>query len=200
MAILYVPTKNSLFVEPNHLSAQRTGQIYAQSKATKESTSTSSGSNAMVLSQLKDRPYNGLFFKINPIDNIAYTDGTNIKGEYLLNFSEVKVYDERKTMGDFNLSFDDCLDGEYYPRLLKTNTGDVYTTNCVFEMVENTLIKAMQTGQSMIDISVGDLLVVDNGMLTKKAEPAATDMVWQIKEITTAPNGIDDAVKIVRVQ
>ena len=133
-------------VEPNHLSAQRNGQIYAQLPL---------DSNIAILE-------NGQFMKYD------YANGkvglTGDVSEFFLVFNEVKVYDERETTKDFAMIKGNYVDGEIYPRLFKTNVGDIYTTNCVG--AANTSKDAEYAG---IDLAVGDKLKVDTstGYLVK---------------------------------
>lgn len=102
-------------VEPNHLSAQRTGQIYAQLPA---------ASDIDILE-------NGMFVKYDLANGEVNYTGV---GEWMLVFNEIKLYDERKqnykdyamVKGDFNY-------GVMVPRVFKTNIGDIYTTNMVAE-------------------------------------------------------------------
>lgn len=99
-------------VEPNHLSAQRTGQIYAQLPA------------AAAITVLE----NGMFAKYDyEAGEVNFTGD----GEWMLVFNEVKLYSARETLKDFALKKTDAVDGEIVPRLFKTNVGDIYTTNCV---------------------------------------------------------------------
>lgn len=99
-------------VEPNHLSAQRTGQIYAQLPAVAAIT---------VLE-------NGMFAKYDYENEEVNFTGD---GEWMLVFNEVKLYGTRETYKDFALKAADAVDGVIVPRLFKTNVGDIYTTNCV---------------------------------------------------------------------
>ena len=70
------------------------------------------------------------------------------------------------------------------PRLLKTNVGDIYTTNFIGEET----------------VALKDKLVPNNkGILTKKAAPAAADMVWQVVKIYTMPDH-QPGVKLMRIQ
>ena len=102
-------------VEPNHLSAQRTGQIYAQLPANSDI----------------ERLENGMFVKYDLANGEVNYSGV---GEWMLVFNEIKLYDERKqnykdyamVKGDFNY-------GVMVPRVFKTNVGDIYTTNMVAE-------------------------------------------------------------------
>ena len=99
-------------VEPNHLSAQRTGQIYAQLPADSSI----------------DKLENGQFVKYDYASGKVNFTGD---GEYMLVLNEVKLYDERKTNKDFVMKKEDCVGGVMVPRVFKTNIGDIYTTNMV---------------------------------------------------------------------
>ena len=99
-------------VEPNHLSAQRTGQIYAQLPA----------DNSI------DKLENGQFVKYDYASGKVNFTG---EGEYMLVLNEVKLYDERKTNKDFVMKKEDCVGGIMVPRVFKTNVGDIYTTNMI---------------------------------------------------------------------
>lgn len=99
-------------VEPNHLSAQRTGQIYAQLPADSSI----------------DKLENGQFVKYDYASGKVNFTGD---GEYMLVLNEVKLYDERKTNKDFVMKKEDCVGGIMVPRVFKTNVGDIYTTNMI---------------------------------------------------------------------
>ena len=99
-------------VEPNHLSAQRTGQIYAQLPADSSI----------------DKLENGQFVKYDYASGKVNFTGD---GEYMLVLNEVKLYDERKTNKDFVMKKEDCVGGVMVPRVFKTNVGDIYTTNMI---------------------------------------------------------------------
>ena len=104
-------------VEPNHLSAQRTGQIYAQLPAV---------STIKVLE-------NGQFVKYDYENNVVNYDGD---GEFMLVLNEVKLYDERETYKDFAMKVENYVGGVMVPRLFKTNVGDIYTTNMIDSAIE----------------------------------------------------------------
>ena len=160
-------------VEPNHLSAQRTGQIYAQLKA---------DSTIKVLE-------NGQFVKYDYAANKVDLTG---EGEWMLVYNEMKLYDGLKeTAKDFALRAVDSVNGEIVPRVFKTNVGDIYTTNCLLkgatdkneEVVMETLI-------------VGDTLgIAANGFL-KKGETSA--IKFKVVKVYTMPDG-QEAVKIQRI-
>ena len=102
-------------VEPNHLSAQRTGQIYAQLPANKD------------IEVLE----NGMFAKYDYAKNEVNFNG---EGEFMLVLNEVKLYDTlRETYKDFAMEKKNYLNGEMVPRLFKTNVGDIFTTNMIAE-------------------------------------------------------------------
>lgn len=102
-------------VEPNHLSAQRTGQIYAQSPAD------------AAIEVLE----NGAFLKLNSATN---TVGTTGNGEWMLVYNEVKLYDNAKQgYKDFAVKKSETLGTVITPRLFKTNVGDIFTTNLIEE-------------------------------------------------------------------
>jgi hypothetical protein len=105
-------------VEPNHLSAQRTAQIYAQLPANKD------------IEILE----NGMFAKYDYAKNEVNFDG---EGEFMLVLNEVKLYDtNRETYKDFAMKKENYLNGEMVPRLFKTNVGDIYTTNMIDSSIE----------------------------------------------------------------
>lgn len=160
-------------VEPNHLSAQRTGQIYAQLPA---------DSSIEVLE-------NGQFVKYD------YTNGkvdTTGKGEWMLVFNEIKLYDERKQMyKDYAQLKSEAVDGVIVPRVFKTNIGDIYTTNCVEDAYTNL---------TNYSISAGDLLKVsDKGYLVKGGNISTDSMVWEVVKVYTLADG-QPAIKVMRVK
>lgn len=160
-------------VEPNHLSAQRTGQIYAQLPA---------ASSIKVLE-------NGEFVKYDYANNEVNKTG---EGEWMLVFNEVKLYDGyRETYKDFAQKVSDSSDGKIYPRVFKTNVGDIYTTN---------MLEKASTGRDekteMTDLEVGNKLGVnDNGYLEKGAD---SDIQFQVAKVYKMADG-QDAVKIQRI-
>lgn len=105
-------------VEPNHLSAQRTGQIYAQLPA----------------ADSIDKLENGQFVKYDYASgNVNFTAED---GEWMLVFNEVKLYDERETTKDFAMKVENYVGGVMVPRVFKTNVGDIYTTNMIDSAIE----------------------------------------------------------------
>lgn len=200
-------------VEPNHLSARRTGQIYAQLPA----------------DESIDILENGQFVKYDEASGKVNFTGP---GEWLLVFNEVKVYGDRETDADFAMkksdynarvyspvgqnSSDLVTYGDYtgearyegtdtayqmkmpaysypqnmpegtkmVPRCLKTNSEDAMTLNTINED----------------ELAKGDILVVgDDGYLTKTAGANAGDMKWVVTKVYTMPDN-QPGVKIRRIQ
>ena len=223
-------------VEPNHLSARKTGQIYAQLPAAKDID---------VLEQ-------GQFVKYDYAKGVCDFDGP---GEWMLVFNEIKLYRDNQWDCEFAMVKDNYqariyspvsadtnwekqsryyngVDNEgkssievngktyayddvtakpdmyepYYtedpyhiesktevqrmpegttmvPRVLKTNVGDIYTTNTINET----------------ELAVGDLLTPQaaNGILAKEGADSA-DMKWQVVKVYTMPHH-QKGVKIMRI-
>lgn len=163
-------------VEPNHLSAQRNGKIYAQLPAD------------ATLSVLE----NGRFVKYDYAKGKVDLVG---EGEWMLVFNEVKLYDDmwRESYKDFALESKNYVGGELYPRVFKTDIGDIYTTNCL------KAAGAKGVELTMEDLAVEDKLVVNaQGFLEKSESPAAGAMVWQVVKRYTLPDG-QEAVKVQRI-
>lgn len=174
-------------VEPNHLSAQRTAQIYAQLPANSEIT------------QLE----NGQFVKYDYANGEVNFSG---KGEWMLVFNEVKLYDGwRESYKDFAMIADNYTEGsdtithdglgpfkgQMVPRVFKTNVGDIYTTNCL----EKAGAKGVET--TMTDVEVGDILKINaNGFL---AADGTSDIQFEVVKVYTLPDG-QDAVKVMRIK
>ena len=162
-------------VEPNHLSAQRTGQIYAQLPAK---------------NTLGNILENGRFVKYDLADGTCNLTGN---GEWMLVFNEIKLYDDRhQQYKDYAMKATDATWGEMVPRVFKTNIGDIYTTNCVG--AANT---SEDTEYAGIDLEVGNTLKVNaQGYLVQGTDD---NMQWEVVKVYTMPDG-QPAVKIVRVK
>lgn len=160
-------------VEPNHLSAQRTGQIYAQLPANED------------IEVLE----NGEFVKYDYANNEVNKSGA---GEWMLVFNEIKLYDGyRETYKDYAQKVSDSSDGKIYPRVFKTNVGDIYTTNMIDTASEG---KGKET--SFTDLAVGDTLGINNdGYLEKDA---SSDIKFKVAKVYKLADG-QDAVKIQRI-
>lgn len=167
-------------VEPNHLSAQRTGQIYAQLPVNKD------------IAILE----NGQFVKYDYANSEVNFTG---KGEWMLVYNEVKVYRDRETDKDFAMMKDNYnaiiydaaghpmpADTTMVPRVFKTNIGDIFTTNLV-------------NAQSVEDKDIGTVLCPnEKGILTTPKTVEANEMQWQIVKVITTPDG-QPAVKVMRI-
>lgn len=163
-------------VEPNHLSAQRTGQVYGQ----------------LPMAAEIDMLENGQFAKYDGVKGVVDFDGP---GEWLLVYNEVKVYRDRDTDADFAMLKDNYEALVYdasgnlmpnntkaLPRLYKLNVTDRYTTNCVMET----------------ELAVGDKLTPGaDGYLTKTGADDA-DFVLQVVKVYTMPDG-QPGVKLQRI-
>ena len=159
-------------VEPNHLSAQGNRQIYAQ----------------LPLDSEIETLENGQFMKYDYANGKVDLDG---EGEFMLVYNEVKLYDSRDSYKDFAMTKKNYVDEEIYPRLFKTNIGDIYTTNCVG--AANT----KDAEYEGIDLEVGDKLKVGSeGYLVAGTDNA---MTWQVVKVYTMPDG-QPAVKIQRIK
>lgn len=156
-------------LEPNHLSAQRNGQIYAQLPC---------DTSIEVLQNAQFVKYDYANGKVN------YTG----EGEWMLVYNEVKLYDPRHSYKDFALQKKNCVDGEMVPRVMKTMVGDIFTTN----LVDN------GSKGSALAVKDKLTVAESTGILTYDATPEATDMVWQVVKVYTMADG-QPAVKIQRI-
>ena len=156
-------------LEPNHLSAQRNGQIYAQLPCE---------SSIEVLQ-------NAQFVKYDYAEGEVNFTG---EGEWMLVFNEVKLYDPRHSYKDFALQKKNCVGGEMVPRVMKTMVGDIFTTNLVDPK-----------GKSDSTLAAGDKLIVGTtGILEYSDSPTPGAMVWQVAKVYTMADG-QPAVKIQRI-
>lgn len=161
-------------VEPNHLSAKRNGQIYAQLPAAK---------SIAVLE-------NGMFAKYDYQNNEVNFTG---EGEWMLVLNEVKLYDDawRESYKDFALQSKNFVSGEMVPRLFKTSVGDIYTTNCL------AVAGAAGTEVDMGEIALGDKLSPNaNGYLAKDGDGT---IEFKVVKVYTMPDG-QEGVKLQRVK
>lgn len=166
-------------VEPNHLSAQRTGQIYAQLIADK---------NINIIE-------NGQFMKYDYSNRKASLDGT-VEGEWLLVYNEEKLYDPRKQEHKYFAQVKtDFVDGEIVPRLFKTNIGDIFTTNTLGANTSDSATTAAFTVKKddLMQVGTNGYLEVVGQGVTPKAP------VFKVVEITKLADK-QDAVKLQRVQ
>lgn len=202
-------------VEPNQLSAQKTGQIYA----------------SLPLDDKVKVLQNGEFMYYDYASGKVTADPKNATapGEPMLVFNEIKLYEPfwRTSYKDFAMIrvgdnyVTSKLATEKYgsgslntgatitpahteygyrmngiaPRLFKTNIGDIYTTNMV-DLGNNDKVYA-----------VGDFLAPkknaeSNTLVLTKVESSAADtevMLWVVAQVYTMPDG-QDGLKIQRVR
>lgn len=157
-------------VEPNHLAGQKSGMIFAQ----------------LPVANSIDTVQNGMFMKY---DVAAGEINLNGNGEYMLVYSEVKLYDPRETYKDFVLTKDQSVDGKIYPRLIGTFPGDIITTN----LVDVTTAKGSLAKKFLqVDSTTGFLKEVSDS-------PVEGLALWQVVKETTMPDG-QYALKIVKVR
>lgn len=182
-------------VEPNHLSAQRTGQIYAQLPAKDDITLLE----------------NGQFVKYNYADGVVDFEG---EGEWMLVFNEIKLYNGlRDNLKDFAMIKDNYtpgsdtithqglgpFKGQMVPRVFKTNIGDIFTTN-TFDLAAT----GKDAVTSMGELAVGDIVapIKTTGYLTKDSDSGVTAdsaaMKWQVVKVYTMPDG-QPGVKLMRI-
>lgn len=162
-------------LEPNHLSAQRNGQIYGQLPA---------AADIAVLE-------NGQFVKYNYADNVCDFAG---EGEWMLVYNEVKLYDTfwKESYKDFAMQKKNYNNGEITPRVMKTMIGDIFTTNC--------LEGAGARGEKFVgteDLVVGaELSPNAKGYLSLTGDKS---IVFQVVKVYTMPDG-QAAVKVMRIK
>ena len=202
-------------VEPNQLSAQKTGQIYASLPLDKEVDVLQNG-------EFMFYDYVNGTVNAGKDGSAAGTKATAITEPYLV-FNEIKLYFAMIRVGDNYVTSDLATakygensdkkqasyqpHGEEYkyrmggiaPRLFKTNIGDIFTTNMVKEL----------TGDAN-NYAVGDILVpVKNTtsntlQLEKEDNSAGSTQVaagtkWAVVKVYTMPDG-QQGLKLQRVE
>ena len=200
-------------VEPNHLSAPRNGQVYAQLPA------------ASAIEILE----NGQFVKYDYAKGVCDFSTEATSGAWMMVFNEVKIYRDRETDADFAMIKDNYNARVYspigqtvstgeavregsdvaykknmetftypalmpegtkmVPRVIKISIGDIWTTNT---------IKA-----NAGELAVGDRLKIDtDGYLTKDTETSAKggdlDPIFAVVKVYTMPD-LQPGVKVQRV-
>ena len=158
-------------VEPNHLSAPRNGQVYAQLPAK---------STINILE-------NGQFVKYDYANGECNFTGD---GEWYLVYNEEKLYDERKQgHKHWAMQKDDYVDGVMTPRVFAVKPGDLYTTNC-FEA--NTSDSAETTG---VSVSLGNYFTPGTAGYLVAGTTASASPVFKVVKYYTMPDG-QDGVKL----
>ena len=204
-------------VEPNQLSAQKTGQIYASLPLDKEVDVLQNG-------EFMFYDYANGTVNCGKDGSAAGTVATAMTEPYLV-FNEIKLYEPfwRTSYKDFamirkgdNYVTTDLATARYgensdvqqatypshgkeygyrmdgiAPRLFKTNVGDIYTTNMVKELADPA------------EYAVGDILkpVVNASSHTMVLEKTSetTGMLWSVVKVYTMPDG-QPGLKIQRIQ
>lgn len=205
-------------VEPNHLSAQRTGQVYAQLPAAE-------GINILE---------NGMFVKYNYPEEVVDFEGA---GEWMLVFNEVKVYREGQSDCDFAMIRDNYvarvyspIDGTKFEQITQARDysgvvtpADPYevdsTDNPFASLYDYASPKLMPENTKMVprvfktnvgdifttntiaetEVALGDPLYVgDDGYLTATKGTNSGDMVWQVVKLYDLGDR-QKAVKIMRI-
>lgn len=200
-------------VEPNHLSAQRTGQIYAQLPA---------ASDIEVLE-------NGQFVKYDYEKGLVNFEG---KGEWMLVYNEVKIYRDEETECDFAMK-----KGNYSAKVYSPSTGvltedarsrdyrdivapvspyaldatsdpfHIYNQNEVALMPEDTTMVPRVFKTNVGDIFTTNCINVEAPAIGNVLTPGADgilavgtgDMEWQIVKVYTMPDG-QPGVKVMRIK
>ena len=197
-------------VEPNHLSAQRTAQIYAQLPA------------AASIDVLE----NGQFVKYNYKDGVVDYAGA---GEWMLVFNEVKVYRDYEADCDFAMKKQDYVARVYspigditgeanarnYEGVVNAYEHDITSTTNPFVIEQRGVDKKMPEGTTMVPrvfktnvgdifttntideetLEVGDILTPNASGYLAKGEG---DMKWQVVKVYTLADR-KPAVKIMRI-
>lgn len=157
-------------LEPNHLSAQRNGQIYAQ----------------LPCVDSMETLENASFVKYDYANNQCNLTG---EGEWMLVYNEVKLYDPKHSYKDFVYRKTDFTDKKMYPRVMKTMPGDIFTTN----LVDNGEKGSELAVKDKLTVSA------DTGVLTYNTTLDAESMVWQVVKVYTLADG-QKAVKVQRIK
>ena len=161
-------------VEPNHLSGQATKQLYAALPV----------AETVIEATSQKAIENGMFLVYDMASDAMTTDYT--AGEPMLVFSEVKLYHPWESYKDFALTKAKSSDGKVYPRLIKTNVGDHFTTNLVD--ITTAFGPALK----------GVTLTPVNGILTEQA-PAEGQQAWKVVKCYNLADN-QRAVKVQRVK
>lgn len=180
-------------VEPNHISGNIDGSIYAQRPV-----------DTGVMGKIIE---NGRFAKYAVVkrgDGVKEVVTTNKDTDenaknypWLMIYNEVKLYDEReKGLKDYAMKAVDFIDGELTPRLIEINVGDIFTTN--------TLVKCNTSATEEIDLGISPVAgtttfkIGDDGYLVEGTAEAGQPEFVVIK-VYTMPD-MQDAVKLQRIK
>ena len=202
-------------VEPNHLSAQRTGQVYAQLPAAADI----------------DMLQNGQFVKYDYANGVVDFEQTNT-GEWMLVYNEVKVYRDFLSDADFAMlkpnymarvyspaggeQPDDIRLRDYTEIVTPADPYEVDSTEDPFWhlmksdkqlMPEDTRMVPRVFKTNVGDIYTTNLIDVEEPTVGMILSPRATDgileeadgdMKWQVVKVYTMPDG-QPGVKLMRI-
>ena len=179
-------------VEPNHLSAQKTGQIWAQLPADNAVFGTGATPEAQAETAILE---NGQFVKYDYATNKVNLSGD---GDWVMVFNEIKLYDERRqAYKNFVYAAKDFTDKTMYPRVIKINVGDIFTTN-TFGKGAGADATVTVTGWTPAQ---GDDITVDTATgYLKAGTPAAGSNAphFQVAKVYTLADG-QAALKLQRI-
>lgn len=169
-------------VEPNHLSAQRTGQIYAQRPC------------ADGMTQLE----NGQFVKYTVVSGkeVVAIDAS-APGEWMLVYNEEKLYDERHQMHkDFVFKAADFYDGKMFPRVFRVEAGDIFTTNCFG--VAATSADGVTNMSAKFDKDTHKFAKINTTTGFLEGQTSASGADFAVVKVYTMPDG-QDGVKLQKL-
>lgn len=147
------------YVEPNFLSAPRTGQVRADLPVSDEACEiiAASADGALMNGMFVQRHGDFELAKQGIEGNCVDFDGD---GAWWLVFNEEKLYDERKQMHkDYAMTPEQFYDGKMVPRVLLPLMGDTFTTNCFAQDTE------LEVGDFVAPGADGILAKADEGFL-----------------------------------
>ena len=118
----------------------------------------------------------------------------------MLVFNEVKLYDERRqNYKDFAMKASEMADKMIYPRLLKTNVGDSFTTN-TFRTSGSATVAGPDAEITMPELAVGNYVTIDaDGWLKKANSKPGSGICFQVVKVYHLADQ-QDAVKLQRIQ
>lgn len=183
MAITILAKNGYGQVEPNHLTAQRTGQVYAQLPVASATLTTLGGV-----------VQNGLFLDYDYASGTVKVPAAGGSKLTMLVMNEVRLYADFLTAKDFaqiangtaaNIGLAPEAGTTVYPRVYKLNVGDIITTN---------LVAAEGTGV-IGDYAVGDTLSPAVTGILNKVTAGSQAVQLKVAAITTTPD-LQPALKL----
>lgn len=211
-------------VEPNHLANQATKQSYAQLPAAADIDVLENGQFAKYDYAAAEVNTSGDGEWMLVWNEIKLYDGWR---DTVKDFALIKKnytpgsYTGYKTSGDaatenpnqyvehYGLNPADNSDrhnfglgGQMYPRLIKTEVGDIITTNC-FAVKTDVTYTATKAGRGVLvnmdDLAQGNYVAPNADGYLAKVDNANGDFVWKVAKVYTMPDG-QWGVKIQRIK